>query len=83
MEHSSGFPPRKGHIADRDAEAVKLVRNSGAILIATTIVPELAFWWETVSPIRGVAKNPYDFRRTPGGSSGGEVTPIRKSANDC
>jgi hypothetical protein len=64
-------------VADEDAEAVKLVKKSGAILIATTIVPELAFWWETVSPIRGVARNPYDFRRSPGGSSGGEVSRIR------
>jgi fatty acid amide hydrolase 2 len=40
--------------------------------LAITNVPELALWWETSNTIYGRTNNPYDSRRTPGGSSGGE-----------
>ena len=34
---------------------------------------EIGSWWESSNPVYGVAKNPYDILRTPGGSSGGEA----------
>ncbi len=35
--------------------------------------PELGMWCETVNPVFGRTNNPYDTRRTCGGSSGGEA----------
>ena len=60
-------------IAEYDADAVKMMKGSGAILIGATRAPEMSFWWETFSNVGGVTKNPHDLRRTSGGSSGGEV----------
>lgn len=40
--------------------------------MAITNVPELALWWESSNKLFGRTNNPYDIRRTPGGSSGGE-----------
>ena len=48
----------------------------GAIFLATTNVSELGMWWETDNRLYGRTNNPYDSRRTPGGSSGGEVRKI-------
>ena len=48
------------------------VKDAGAILLAITNVPELALWWESSNKLYGRTNNPYDVRRTPGGSSGGE-----------
>ena len=73
LEHSCGHLPSQGEIAQKDADCVKLLKEAGAIVIATTSVPQLSLWWETHNPVRGTSCNPYDFRRTPGGSSGGEV----------
>lgn len=47
---------------------------TGAILLCTTNVSELGMWWESDNPVYGRTNNPYDTRRTPGGSSGGEVS---------
>lgn len=35
--------------------------------------PELCMNWETYNKVSGTTRNPYDTRRTPAGSSGGEV----------
>ncbi|KJH50574.1 Amidase [Dictyocaulus viviparus] len=45
---------------------------AGAILLAITNVPEACYWVETSNGIYGQTKNPYDLRRSVGGSSGGE-----------
>ncbi|CAK5084063.1 unnamed protein product [Meloidogyne enterolobii] len=70
---TAGVPARKqNEPCEEDAEAVKRVKDAGAILLAITNVPELALWWESSNKIYGRTNNPYDVRRTPGGSSGGE-----------
>jgi aspartyl-tRNA(Asn)/glutamyl-tRNA(Gln) amidotransferase subunit A len=50
----------------QDAAAVKRLRDAGAIAIGKTRTHEFA--WGNISP---PTKNPWDFRRIPGGSSGG------------
>uniref|UniRef100_A0A1I8B093 Amidase domain-containing protein n=1 Tax=Meloidogyne hapla TaxID=6305 RepID=A0A1I8B093_MELHA len=70
---TAGVPARRqNEPCAEDAEAVKRIRDAGAILLAITNVPELALWWETSNKLFGTTNNPYDVRRTPGGSSGGE-----------
>lgn len=59
--------------AHSDAEVVQIMRNAGAIPILVSNTPELCLFWETFNNVTGITLNPYDTRRTVGGSSGGEV----------
>ncbi|GBN53904.1 Fatty-acid amide hydrolase 2-A, partial [Araneus ventricosus] len=59
-------------VATEDAPSVALMREAGAIIIATTNVPEFAMHMETTNYVHGRTRNPYNTNRTPGGSSGGE-----------
>jgi aspartyl-tRNA(Asn)/glutamyl-tRNA(Gln) amidotransferase subunit A len=56
---------------NEDAPAVARLREAGAVLLGKTTTPE--FGWKAVcdSPLTGITRNPWDERRTPGGSSGG------------
>ena len=58
--------------ADRDATLAGRLRAAGGIPIAKTNLPDLLFSFETDNLIYGRTNNPYDARRSPGGSSGGE-----------
>ncbi|KRX86803.1 Fatty-acid amide hydrolase 2-A, partial [Trichinella pseudospiralis] len=68
-----GLAVRRGAISEQDADVVAALRNAGAILLATTNVSEACMWWESYNPVYGLSRNPYDVRRTVGGSSGGEA----------
>ena len=54
-----------------DAELVRRLRSAGAVILGKTHVPEAMITPWTESPTFGVTRNPWDVRRTPGGSSGG------------
>lgn len=57
--------------ATADCEAVRRLREAGAIVIGLTLLPEMAICGFTESATYGVTRNPWDPQRTPGGSSGG------------
>nr|XP_037277892.1 fatty-acid amide hydrolase 2-A-like [Rhipicephalus microplus] len=61
-----------GRRATEDAPSVALLRAAGAIPLALTNVPELCMWGDSMNLVDGCTRNPYDTRRSPGGSSGGE-----------
>ncbi|RZF36878.1 hypothetical protein LSTR_LSTR004566 [Laodelphax striatellus] len=73
---SFGLVSRKGCKAREDADIVKRTKDSGAILLGVTNVPELNLWSETRNNVYGQTNNPYNFSRTVGGSSGGESSMI-------
>jgi Asp-tRNAAsn/Glu-tRNAGln amidotransferase A subunit and related amidases len=73
LSNATGALKLKGRKASEDAPIVKILREAGAIPLCNTNVPELCTSWETTNYITGKTVNPYDFSRTPGGSSGGEV----------
>jgi len=73
---SCGLASRADHIPEHDAAAVARLRAAGAIVIATTTTPDNCWAQETVSPLFGRTNNPWDTRRTPGGSTGGEAALI-------
>jgi aspartyl-tRNA(Asn)/glutamyl-tRNA(Gln) amidotransferase subunit A len=56
---------------NEDAPAVARLREAGAVLLGKTTTPE--FGWKAVcdSPLTGTTRNPWDDRKTSGGSSGG------------
>uniref|UniRef100_A0A915BV84 Amidase domain-containing protein n=1 Tax=Parascaris univalens TaxID=6257 RepID=A0A915BV84_PARUN len=67
-----GLATRRDVKAVEDATVIRRMKNAGAILLAVTNVPEVCMWWESSNTIYGRVSNPYDARRTAGGSSGGE-----------
>ncbi len=72
MPNSSGLLARKRVIAEEDATAVARLRKAGAVPLGVTNLSELTMWIESYNPVYGRSNNPYDLRRSPGGSSGGE-----------
>lgn len=72
MPWTSGLVARRGVVASEDAVVVQRLREAGAIVLGVTNVPEGGLWAETVNKIYGRTSNPWDPRRTSGGSSGGE-----------
>lgn len=62
-----------------DAPAVVAFRNAGAIILGKTNLHEFALEGLSVSSLGGQTVNPYDFSRTPGGSSGGTGAAIAAS----
>ncbi|KAL0870910.1 hypothetical protein ABMA27_004743 [Loxostege sticticalis] len=73
MLHPLGLVSRAHVKAHEDAECVRLLRESGAIPLAVTTVPEINQWQETRNMAHGQTNNPYHTGRTTGGSSGGEA----------
>lgn len=73
---SAGSPLLKDYVPQQDAFIVRKLREAGAIVLAKTNLHEFANGGETVSTLMGQTLNPYDLRRTPGGSSGGTAAGI-------
>ncbi|XP_063990511.1 fatty-acid amide hydrolase 2 [Diachasmimorpha longicaudata] len=71
--HSMGMIARKGHRSTQDATVIANVKDSGAILIAKTNIPEMNLWVESRNMVYGQTNNPYNSTRTVGGSSGGDA----------
>ncbi len=81
MPHTAGLVARQGRVADSDAEVVARLRRAGAIVLGVTNAPEGGMWMETHNKIYGRTNNPWDLRRTPGGSSGGEAALVACGAS--
>jgi amidase len=77
----AGEPTRNGslatssHPAAADHELVARLRAAGAIVIGKTRVPELCAYPFTDGNF-GIARNPWNLARTPGGSSGGSAAAV-------
>jgi amidase len=73
----AGEPTRMGSAATSSAPAtaddrlVRRLRAAGCVVIGKTQLPELAIWPFTESAAFGATRNPWDHRRSPGGSTGG------------
>ncbi|WP_082974046.1 amidase [Mycobacterium sp. E1386] len=62
--------------ATSDAEVVRRLRAAGAVILGKTNVPELMMFPYTESLTFGATRNPWNPRRTPGGSSGGSAAAV-------
>lgn len=80
--HTLGLLARRNVTAKEDADCVARAKAAGAIIIATTNIPEVNKWQETRNNLIGQTNNPYDTRRTVGGSSGGEAA-LLTSCGTC
>ena len=60
-----------GKPSDWNSPAVARLVEAGAVLVGQTTTPEIGWKGVTDSPRHGTTRNPWDVRKTPGGSSGG------------
>ncbi|XP_054714204.1 fatty-acid amide hydrolase 2-B-like [Uloborus diversus] len=72
LAQTSGLVWAADRKCEVDSDTAALYRKAGAIPLVATNVPEMCMWWESANIVFGWTKNPYDNRRTVGGSSGGE-----------
>jgi fatty acid amide hydrolase len=71
-----GTTSRKFHSAKDNDPYVKRLVEVGAIVIGKTNVPQAMIYNETNNAVYGRTNNPWNPKRTPGGSSGGEAAII-------
>jgi indoleacetamide hydrolase len=64
------FRPRQ------NADVLKPLLDAGAIVFGKTNLHELSCGWSSNNQAFGPVLNPYDLRRTPGGSSGGSAAAV-------
>jgi len=79
----AGWPRRRGSLvldpvkpAAEDTPCVARLREAGAVFLAKTATPEAGCRVITRSRVHGVTANPYDLKKTPGGSSGGAAAAL-------
>ena len=64
------------NIAKVDSTQVSRLRAAGAIVVGKTNTPEFGYTAITKNHVFGTTTNPWNFERTPGGSSGGSSAAI-------
>lgn len=70
---SAGMKSRALYVPKNDATIVARLRKAGAVFLGITNMPKLGLATQTDNAVYGRTNNPYNFERTPGGSSGGEA----------
>ncbi|XP_022908574.2 fatty-acid amide hydrolase 2-B-like [Onthophagus taurus] len=73
LSFNGGVKTKHLKIAKNDNDAIKQIKTAGGIPLLVSNTPELCLNWETCNKQTGITVNPYDTRRTCGGSSGGEA----------
>jgi amidase len=68
---TAGSKRFENYVPKEDAVAVARLKQTGAIIIGKTNVPEFLLDWQSYNEIVGTTNNPWDVARTPGGSTGG------------
>lgn len=76
MKSTMGSRLRANRYMRETAPVVQRMLDAGSILLGTTNVPELGFWFESSNPVYGKTSNPHNHTHSAGGSSGGEAAII-------
>jgi amidase len=76
MRTTSGAPTYQNHIPKRHAAAVQRYVDAGAIILGKTNVPLFCSDSQSYNGIFGTTNNPWDLKRSPGGSSGGAAAAL-------
>jgi amidase len=77
MRTTTGFPPLANYVPQEDSPVAARLKKAGGILIGKTNVHMmLADPAQSINPIFGRTKNPWNSERTPGGSSGGAAAAL-------
>ena len=73
---TQGLPQYWNYRPSKDCELVARLRRAGAIILGRTNVPFGCYDWNCRNPIYPETVNPWNPKRTPGGSSGGAAAAI-------
>jgi aspartyl-tRNA(Asn)/glutamyl-tRNA(Gln) amidotransferase subunit A len=76
MITSFGSVPFRENIAQADSTQVSRLRAAGAIVVGKTNTPEHGFTGFTKNRLFGTTRNPWNLKKTPGGSSGGSAAAV-------
>src|SRR3989449_5692406 len=76
LRTTAGSRILRNWVPSSDAAVVTRLRAAGAIVFGKTNLHEFAYGVSTANPWWGVARNPHDPRRSPGGSSGGSAIAV-------
>jgi amidase len=76
MPTTWGLPELKHNLPPRNALSVDRLLDAGVVLFGKTNVPLWLADWQSYNDIYGVTNNPWDVKRTPGGSSGGSAAAL-------
>jgi len=71
-----GSPFLRDNVPTHDALIVTRIRAAGAITVGKTNTPEFGAGSQTLNTVFGATRNPYDVKKTCGGSSGGAATAV-------
>ncbi len=71
-----GSPIFQDHVPERDNLTVERLKRAGAISVGKTNTPEFGAGSQTFNAVFGATKNPYDYAKTCGGSSGGAAVAL-------
>ncbi|KAK1339972.1 hypothetical protein QTO34_018536 [Cnephaeus nilssonii] len=83
MDHDStcGLAQFLEKPAAKDGVLVKVLKAQGAIPFVKTNIPQTLLSFECSNPIYGQTRNPFNLKKTPGGSSGGEGALLSKGGS--
>ncbi|MCP3936820.1 MAG: amidase [Actinomycetia bacterium] len=73
---TSGAPELADFVPEVDADPVARYRSAGAVVLGKTNLPIWAGDVQSFNDVYGTTSNPYDLRRSPGGSSGGSAAAL-------
>jgi amidase len=76
LRTTAGAAALADYVPEHDADAVARLRSAGAIVFGKSNLPAFAGDAQSYNDLFGTTNNPWDVRRTPGGSSGGSAAAI-------
>lgn len=71
-----GSPLYRDHVPAADNRLVAAIRRAGGIVVGKTNTPEFGAGANTDNPVYGPTRNPFDPKRSCGGSSGGSAVAL-------
>ncbi|MEL7043520.1 MAG: amidase [Pseudomonadota bacterium] len=73
---TGGIPAQADNIPASNAAPVQRLLDAGAIVFGKTNVPFMSADLQSFNDVYGVTNNPWNLKRTPGGSSGGAAAAV-------